>query len=103
MCVSRVVPRRAKRIERGVQPGLHSAYVLEFLESVACDSPRLVANRSRYTIVGHGVSNIVYLVSHSGGVRPVYAMVGCGWKSAGREPMLSGVMRDVVTVVSVTR
>ena len=34
---------------------------------------------------------------------PVYVMVGCGWKSAGRESMLSGVMRDVVTVVSVTR
>ena len=30
-------------------------------------------------------------------------MVGCGWKSAGLEPMLSGVMRDVVTVVGVTR
>jgi len=45
----------------------------------------------------------MYFESHYIGVGPVYAMVGCGWKSAGREPMLSGVMRDVVTVVSVTR
>ena len=34
---------------------------------------------------------------------PVYVMVGCGWKSAGPEPTPSGGMRDVVTVVSVTR
>ena len=45
----------------------------------------------------------MYFESHCIGVGPVYVMVGCGWKSAGREPMLSGVMRDVVTVVSVTR
>ena len=45
----------------------------------------------------------MYFESHCIGVGPVYVMVGCGWKSAGREPMPSGVMRDVATVVGVTR
>ena len=103
MRVSRVMPRSAKRIERGVPPGLHSAYVLECLESVICDPPRLVANRSRYIIAWRSALNLMYFESQCFAVGPVYAMVGCGWKSAGREPMLSGVMRDVVTVVSVTR
>ena len=31
---------------------------------------------------------------------PVYVMVGCGWKSAGRESVSGMVMRNVVMIVS---
>ena len=85
-----MVPPMAKRIERGVRPGFHSAYELEFLESVACDPPRLVANRSRYIIARCSALNLMYFESHCIGVGPVYVMVGCGRKSAGREPMPGG-------------
>ena len=90
----------AKRIERGVRPGFHSAYELEFLESVTCDPPRLVANRSRYIIARCSALNLMYFESHCIGVGPVYVMVGCGRKSAGREPVSGMVMRNVVMIVS---
>ena len=90
----------AKRIERGVRPGFHSAYELEFLESVACDPPRLVANRLKYIIARRNALNLMYFESHCFGMGPVYVMVGCGWKSAGREPVSGMVMRNVVMIVS---
>lgn len=45
----------------------------------------------------------MYFESHCIGVGPVYVMVGCGWKSAEREPVPGAVMRDVVMIVSAAR
>ena len=45
----------------------------------------------------------MYFESQCFAVGPVYVMVGCEWKSAGREPVPGAVMRDVVMIVSVAR
>ena len=95
-----MVPREANWIERGVWPGSRGAHVCESLESVACDPPRLVANTSRYITERRSALNLMYVESHCFGMGPVYVMVGCGWKSAGREPVSGMVMRNVVMIVS---
>ena len=95
-----MVPREANWIERGVWPGSRGAHVFESLESVACDPPRLVANTSRYITERRSALNLMYVESHCFGMGPVYVMVGCGWKSAGPEPVPGVVMRDVVMIVS---
>ena len=95
-----MVPRGARRTERGVWPGCQSTHVFESLESVACDPPRLVANRLKYIIARRNALNLMYFESHCFGMGPVYVMVGCGWKSAGREPVSGMVMRNVVMIVS---